>query len=397
MNLKHPFTSTRNPSTVVWWIRTKEQWPILIWLVALVAFVVMSLSSEPAGAIRGVVDVVHETVAPLETGRIRAMYLHVGDPVKAGDIVASLDTSLIDSELLFKRTQLVMEGLQIQRQFASSVVNAERDLQLAMFTRDATKIELAAVEREIQQLETRLDKRLIHEETVSPWRVRRLTLQQELAHYPKRIQLLEHQLESARTLTEQMQSYVNVPDNIETNFRSDDLEAKPTLIRHGINSLKMRRNNHFIRAQHDGVISSIEKEPGEVVQAGEPILSLVVDCMQQIVAFVPEAQAHNMHIGSEVVCSRMGQKRTKVKGTLLAMAPEIQPLPANIGSVSGAMIRGRRIMLQPHQHNIFLPGESVSIREHRTVWWQHDREPMQREPVEEAVIQLTSEYQGLRD
>jgi multidrug resistance efflux pump len=347
----------------VWWSRAKLQWPALVWIGALAAFVLMFVISGPAASMTGVVDVVRESIAPLETARLSIVHVSVGDPVKAGDLVASLDTSIVDSELLFSQTQLVMDGLQIERQFTSAVVDAERDLQSSMFERTTLEVELKAVEDEMKQLEARLAKRLISEETLSPWRVRKLTLQRELSQFPERIRMLERQFDSAQALRDRMQSYFDRADGADRPAEIDSLKLSPKARRDTIDILKMRRENYFLRAGQDGVVSRIDKEPGEVVQAGEPVLSLVVSGAQRIIAFVPEAHAHSASIGSEVLISRASGHSRKVSGTVLAMGPEIQTLPSGFGPVPSQEIRGRRIVLRPNQHDVFLPGESVSIKQ----------------------------------
>jgi len=356
----------------VWWSRAKVYWPALVWMAALAAFVFMYVSSGPAATMTGVVDVVRESIAPLETARLSKIHVNVGDHVRTGDLVASLDTSIVDSELLFNRTQLVMDGLQIERQFTSAVVDAERDLQTATFGRTTLEVELKAVEDEMRQLEMRLAKRLINEETLSPWRVRKLTLQRELSQYPERVRLLERQLDSARVLRDRMQSYFDRPEGSERGAEIEALQLSPKARRDSIDILKMRRENYFLRARQDGVVSRIGKEPGEVVQAGEAVLSLVVTGGQRIIAFVPEAHAHSASIGSDVVISRSNGQPRKVRGTVLAMGPEIQTLPSGLGSAPGRAVRGRRIVLRPHEHDVFLPGESVSIRQPGSFWHRSD-------------------------
>ena len=70
----------------------------------------------------GTVESLREQAAPLETARLKAVHVIVGQEVRAGQLLVEMDTSILDAEL-------VMEKLQEDRRFASAMADVETALQ----------------------------------------------------------------------------------------------------------------------------------------------------------------------------------------------------------------------------------------------------------------------------
>ena len=61
----------RHPA--VRWSRIKNQWPVVIWLLAIVAGIILYCHGGQFGGMSGVVEAVREEIAPLENARIKTI------------------------------------------------------------------------------------------------------------------------------------------------------------------------------------------------------------------------------------------------------------------------------------------------------------------------------------
>ena len=347
----------------VWWSRVKLKWPVLVWIAA--AFVAWFLFTRSGSSLplTGVVDVVRESVSPLETSRLRAVYVQPGDRVRAGQILAEMDTGLLDAEMAFER-------LDVQRQFRRAVLNAETDLHDIRMQQARDEAELQALDPELERLEDLLERNLIDGQLVAQLRVQRQSLARAVELHPTTVALLERQVEETEALRREAEATFGAQaDDAPAATAPADGSASTPPPRNRLGLLKLRRDLYVLRAQQDGVISRIEKEPGEVVQAGEPILSLVVEGSQFVIGFLPEWNAYDIEVGREVVLRSPVGRRGEIPATVTALGPEILALPGRVSPLPGQPMRGRRIILVPADPNAFLPGESVSIHVFEP-WWR---------------------------
>lgn len=351
----------RHPA--VWWSRLKLKWPVLVWIAAVVAAWILFTRGGSTQPLTGVVDVVRESVSPLETSRLQAVYVRPGDPVSAGDLLAEMDTTLLDAEMAFER-------LEVQRQFQRAVLTAATDLHNARTQQARDEAELQALDVEVKRFEDLLARNLVDGQLVARLRVQRQALARAVELHPATVQLLDEQWKESRALQREAEATFGSEAETSPATPSDGPSPLAQAAGNRLGLLKQRHDLYVLRARQDGVVSRIEKEPGEVVQAGEPILSLVVEGSQFVIGFLPEWDAYAVEVGREAVLRRpTGRRDEEVPATVTALGPEILALPGRVSPVPGQTMRGRRIILVPHDPNIFLPGESVSIHVFEP-WWK---------------------------
>jgi multidrug resistance efflux pump len=342
------------PHPAVWWSRLKLKWPVLVWIGAVALAWFLFTRGGEAQPLTGVVDVIRESVAPLETSRLLAVHVVAGDTVRAGDVLAEMDTLLLDAEMAFER-------LEVQRLFKRSVLTARTELHTARTQQARDEAEFQALNSELARFEDLLERNLIDGQLVAQLRVQRQALARAVELHPDTVSFLEQQVEETEALRRDAETTFGVETPVESG------EAPTTGSRLGL--LKQRRDMYILRAGQSGTISRIEKEPGEVVQAGEPILSLVVARSQFVIGFLPESNAHDLEVGRKVVLrSPLGDRR-EIPATVNSLGPEILALPGRVSPVPGQTMRGRRIVILPKHPDAFLPGESVSIHIAEP-WWK---------------------------
>lgn len=349
VNIPEPIP--RHPA--VRWSRFKARWPLLVWLLAIGGAVFFYFHGGQFGGMTGFVDTTREEVGPLETARLKALSVTIGQRVAAGDVLAAMDTTLLD-------TQMAVEKLQIDRQFAAAVSRAEAALRDARVRQAEAAGELEVLSGEIERMDQLLAKQLIDAQMVSRLRARHGALSQALQFYPEMIRGLEDDLDRARRRMETMEAeLVTGTAAPATNMAGQaDLDLEESKQRLGL--LDLRRQSYVLRAGANGIVSRIDHQPGDVVQAGIPILSLVVDGVQRFVGFLPEYSAHEVTEGMEAYVSRTAGGPI-VRARVLAAIPEILNLPNRVNPFPAMPVHGRRVVLAPEEPNDLLPGEGVSI------------------------------------
>ncbi|MBU0677004.1 MAG: HlyD family secretion protein, partial [Verrucomicrobia bacterium] len=126
--------------------------------------------------------------------------------------------------------------------------------------------------------------------------------------------------------------------------------------------LQLKKDSFMLRASADGYISRVLHVQGEVIPAGESVVTVVVKGSTQIIGFLPEIQAHDISVGMKADILHPTRKLPPLSATVTAMGPEILPLPGRVSPVPGQVVRGRRVILVPDEETDFLPGEAVSIQ-----------------------------------
>lgn len=324
----------RHPA--VWWSRVKNQWPVVIWLAAIGAGLFFYNHGGQFGGMSGVVEAVREEIAPLENARLKTIEVTMGQRVKKGDVLATLDMTMLE-------TQVALDKLQLE----IAVSRAETDLRDMRIRQAESAGELEVLNTEVARLDELLARRLIDAETVSRLRARQQALARSAEFYPDTIRKIEDELGRLR----EWQARVNAQFNKETGDLG--LEAAGEETRKGDISV--------LRALSDGTVSEIYYHPGSVVPAGLPILSVVKEGPQQVIGFLSEINARSVSVGMTAYLKSLSGEGVVVRARVIALLPDIATLPNRVSPFPEQTYRGRRVILQPVEPSHFLPGESVAI------------------------------------
>ncbi|MBU0677671.1 MAG: biotin/lipoyl-binding protein, partial [Verrucomicrobia bacterium] len=168
----------KHPAVI--WSRIKFRWPFLVWLGAIGLAGFLFLRTGTMGPLTGVVDVVRESVAPVEAGRLVSIEVMPGQEVREGDIVARMDSSILDAEL-------ELERLDLENQFSRSVQRIQGDLQDQKIRKAEAAAELQVLDDEMTRLQPLLDKRMVDAQMVARIKARQSALSTAVELYPERI------------------------------------------------------------------------------------------------------------------------------------------------------------------------------------------------------------------
>lgn len=80
-----------------------------------------------------------------------------------------------------------------------------------------------------------------------------------------------------------------------------------------------------LRADHDGVITAVAAETGQVVAAGQPVMTLAHDGDLEVLINVPEGRLAAFTPGQAVVAEIWARDNLRVPGTVREISPEADP------------------------------------------------------------------------
>jgi HlyD family secretion protein len=228
----------------------------------------------------GRIEAVEVDIATRTPGRIKEILVNEGDFVRAGDILARMDTAVLKAQLREAKAQLQQARIGIEtaqsqvtqreaEKAAAQAVVAQRDAE-----RDAAKRRLART----------VD--LVPQRAVSPQ-----TLDDDRA-----------QFQSANAAVSAAEAQVAAADATLTVAKSQVVSAQSQVeaVRATIQRIEADLDDSALRAPRDGRIQYRIAQPGEVLQAGGRVLNLVDITDVYMTFFLPTAQAGRIALGTEV-------------------------------------------------------------------------------------------------
>lgn len=355
--------------------RLLESWPLLLWMAAIFLVLLMYRGSTRLTALVGAVETVVEPVAPLETARLLAIQVRLGQTVKAGDELARMDTLLFDAATAVDEAQLIeVEGTlqDYQQRVLNFVSSFEEARSKAQFDKEIETVNskrddsvLKVLREELTRLDDLKKKGLVTEQDMAALRPQVAALEQTVTAYPALIDIHQRRFNSASEDEKTMRQLLTQG----TDMRFDVLEAikamraaTDEIIRTTREQRQILRGSYVLRAVRDGVVSQIFHQPGDVVTAGDPIIRLVGERPERIIGFLPEIHLGDMKVGDPVWIWRQNGESGHIEAVIESIAPEIETLPGRVSPIRGDPLRGRRLVLSFPAGQDLLPGETVRLQ-----------------------------------
>lgn len=297
-----------------------------------------------------------EPGAPLDSGEPTRFWT-VFDPIQEGDVIARLDDNLLTASLLTLRADLgrlrkELDAAEVGYNFdmaqyesdnANRGANVQQDRVRAMLELQQHRLDrLERVaqntldELEVKRLQTRLD--YLQRAGLSPMAVDDAKAQLDIA--TKRLannkEVLAEVIKQEATAEQLVAYYGQKAKNLPT-FEVSPLEKLLAPLQEAITvqqleieKLQLQIEGLAIRAPISGTIAAVHSIPGQVVQPGDPIVTIASGQADYIVSYVRQAQRIRPFVDMKV--------------TVKSRQPGSQPLPATVVDV-GAQFE---LIPQPH-------------------------------------------------
>ena len=347
----------------VWWSRIKYKWPFLIWAAAVWATFQLYMVGARTIRMPGVIEALREEAAPVEDARLLTLHVIAGQTVVPGDVMARFDASLSDAEL-------AVEQLQAERQFTSvisGIGDRLRDLRMRLASE---KLRLDVLKAESRKLEELMAAGVEDAARMAYFRAEQEALAKSVELYPAEILALEREQAEAKGRLETTRRWfaasVEGP-GVATNPPPAGLEA----IAETASLLRARRENYVLRARHTGTVTRVWFQPGDVVAAGLPVVTLLIKGEQRnVTGFLGEHVSHAVTEGQEafVEPARLSGFAKLTPARIRTVSPDVAWLPTRVSPVQNQPIRGRRVSVELLEPIDLFPGEAVNIYVGRP-WW----------------------------
>ncbi len=346
----------RHPA--IWWSRIKLRWPFLVWLAAVAAALWLYERGGRLATLRGFVEAAHEEIASLEAGRLVECRVEIGQRVSEGDVVAVLDGALIEA-------RLVLERLQVRRQFDAAIRRAEEELRSVRRRQLQERAELAVLDTELATMDDLVRRRLLDAQATVGLRVRQAVLAAAVREHRDEVRTLEETLRDLHAAKSAAESGLTgsvggLPQDVAA---SDSSSGDPP------GWFELRREELVLRARSEGVVARVHAQPGSVVAAGSPVVTLLLDTPARVLAFLPEWEPQEIAVGQVLHIARAGGG-SLLQGRVAAISPDVAALPARASPVPNRTVRGRRFIVDvDHPAPDLIPGEAVYLSA-QLPWWR---------------------------
>ena len=355
------------------WRRLVKKWFFLAWLAVLVCALYFYTRSTRFGLLLGQAQLKHHDIAALQTARVKDVDVQIGDRVTNGQIVAQLDTTLVDVQLAQAQATLAAaqdtlaayEGQMhtLVRTFDDGISSAETQLQQQESQRQSDIARLAELRR-IQLVRDNLfTNGLISDVVHDTLRPEIAGLEQVIAAYPSRMATYKQMLEDHRKEREELRQSLRLAPNEDImKAIAAKTAAQTEILRSAVDMRKRERETFSLRAPEAGIVSDLTLLPGSVAQAGASILRIVSES-RQIIGYLPEIRRGRLKGGDRGYAFRLGRPPVEVR--VVAVAPEIDPSPTKINPASsplGIRFPTQRVVFETDASSDKVAGEKVQIR-----------------------------------
>lgn len=336
--------------------RLRARWPLLMWGLAVVVFLLLLNHLQGGITLSGVVMKDRVTIQAPFDGRIERWEVKAGDTVSEGQMLGNMDEGQARAGLRAEearwaedRDRRHLDDQRLRLQVSQTRLQASVDAAEQRQLMQAAEAEGHQVQAEIERLEPLVERRLTDPADLADLRMRRDRLQAEQEGASLVLASLQ---ELSQWATAQEQA-IQPP----TEVRREDVVAEYTW---QISQCKLT-------APRAGRIGPVLAEAGQSVLAGTPLLEVVSPVSSRVLAFLPEARARDVQPGMRFTITSSRTPGIEGEGAVVEVLADIVGLETGTTLMPRQVTRGRYVMLELVEGKGLLPGESVILRQGRSV------------------------------
>lgn len=343
--------------------------PFVVWVATMSGAAALWVDVRGGGALGFVPDAAL-TVAPQRAGRVATLEVEVGQRVRAGHVIATLDAREIDAELEILaaerrrieaqlgavRSETEIRQSESARDLDESVESAELALKSARAARDSKAVALKALSARLASLKELVEQRMADRRQLDEVTVEHSALQGEVVTAEAMIAQLIGQVASARARRGMMPGDATVA-------ATEPMRAELTILERRMQLLELRRSETVLRAPSDGQVAAISARPGEVVAAGDPVATLVGDAPSpaRVHVCLSEEQAGRVRVGEAARLHPRGAQGVTLAGHVVALGPAVAELPLRCRRDPQVPLWGREVAVALDEPTAVLPGQAFTV------------------------------------
>jgi len=328
-----------------------------------------------AGDVVAIAEAREHKVAPAFLARLTSLEVVEGQRVTEGQVVARLETELIRREISIAEARkrlaasevhatgasLDVGTLQAERGFRSEIEAADIELQAAQSSMARDRAELAKVTEELARQRDLVRRRLAKADRIPEMETRRAALDEAVRAWPPCIHAIETRRQQAAARLAEWRRAHSDSGGGSRKAQLRPVQDKVVEQEATIRLLNTHLHEAVLRAACDGYIASVWSRPGDVVAAGQAILSVVEARPRQVVAYMEERMGQPLSTGVRVLARRRVGAREQVEAKVVAVARQVSSLPARMWTSPTIPAWGRAAYIELPAEAPLDPGETVDI------------------------------------
>jgi multidrug resistance efflux pump len=316
-------------------------------------------------------------VASAEVGRLAEVAVVQGQHVKAGQVLARLDSSVIERELAVAQARRRHAGSQAgaatvaiesgdfgtERAFQAALDDASTRLEEARAEQGRQNIELTHVRAEVARLRKLVAEGLARADRADELDIRRRTLEDSVSKWPARIEpLASRRAEAASRLRQWREAH-----SAATAAAVRDARVRPALeaaseVDQELRVLRARIEAMRIVAPSDGEVVVVLARVGDIARPGEPVVVLNGTGARQVVAYVAEKEGDRVAPGARALLRRRTPAREEIEARVVRVADNVTQLPARFWPMPTVPTWGREVFLEHPPGSPLDSGEALDVK-----------------------------------
>ncbi|HOZ50070.1 MAG TPA: HlyD family efflux transporter periplasmic adaptor subunit [Candidatus Hydrogenedentes bacterium] len=354
--------------------------PLVVWLVAIA--VILAVRDHQMRGIRavGMAELREVIVAPLADGRLEGVTVDILDGVNAGDVVAVMDTTLLDAVLataeqdtLAARAELEAARVQLDADARDSLLDEGRALRNLALDHEEALLDLS--DREVEQdadavrlkwLGVILDRqkalaaeRIIDQTTIDETSIEYESLKKKIEQNMQALALARQRVQDAEARQNEFEQGAVTPDAaviLEPLQRAVEAQrARADEVRRQVDSL-------VLKAPATGQVRQVLRHPGETVLAGQPVVTIAPESANRVVAYAKDARFRNVEEGAKVLLSVRTSPARVFEGTVVRVGAYFEPLPLPVQLNPNIPEWGVPLLIADLPPGVLVSGEVVDVR-----------------------------------
>jgi HlyD family secretion protein len=307
-------------------------------------------------AMRGYAEQIEHPVAPMRAGRVVRLEVRLGQQVKAGDLLAAMDTRALELERQMGQLELARARAELAAQEViaqTAVSRAELQTLRLQATQSRDQAQLAEIKRQVNRLEKLTDVQLVQATDLERSRLLQADLsasvavmdaataakQAGLGRSPKETQM-------ANQIGRRLEPYREVVHLREVALATAQLALAES----------------ELRAAVAGTVSAVLHQPGDVVAAGIEVVRVASGRPGFIVCWVPERLAVKVAPGRGARIRPLGLLERGFSAQVAEISPEIEEVPPRARVSASVPGWARRVVLESRPPRPLILGEAVNVQ-----------------------------------
>jgi multidrug resistance efflux pump len=335
--------------------RLLSYWPLLVFLgiVAITAWTYVK--GVEFNRVNGVVDVIQEAVAADEDGRITRILVQTGQLVTKGEAIVKLDTAVFDQQIARLTTAIASDLADKVIAYQNDLSRLKRDLRDLERDKAADEAELHGIDALASQINSAMAKpeaaaaRPMLMQALAKLENDRSRLKATTFLYPTQVEEVK---KDKKRLEDEIEKLSKITDAEEQARANGDLAR--------LEELKVLRDRATIKSSHTGVVDRIDKDEGEFVAQGTPIVRIVA-FPEMIRAFLPEDQINQIQKDSRVWVSPQTDRTKAFETRVRAISPRVNAVPDTSSPLPNMILHGQEVVINYPKDSGLAPGQRVIV------------------------------------